>query len=90
MLEAMFTVYENQFMLCSQKFSKVIATRFSKTSQEVTLTITMRDRNHELIILLFSSNAKRFWKLHDGKITITSLLHIQKHSATVLHGLQTG
>ena len=46
---------------------KIIATRFSKTSQEVTLSITMRYRNHELIILLFSSNAKRFWKLHDGK-----------------------
>ena len=43
----------------------------------------MRDRNHELIILLFLSNAKRFWKHH-----LTSLLHIQKHSTTVLHGLQ--
>ena len=48
----------------------------------------MRDRNHELVILLFSSNAKRFWNLHDQKITITSLLHIQKHSTTVPHGLQ--
>ena len=32
---------------CSQKFSKIIATRFSKTSQEVTLAITKRDRNHD-------------------------------------------
>ena len=41
----MCTHFENQFKLCSQKFSKIIATRFSKTSQEVTLTITKRDRN---------------------------------------------
>ena len=27
---------------------------------------------------------------HDGKITITILLHIPKYSATVLHGLQPG
>ena len=39
--------FENQFRLCSQKFSKIIATRFSKTSQEVTITITKGDRNHD-------------------------------------------
>ena len=33
-----------------QKFSKIMTKSYSKTSQEVTLTITMRDRNHELII----------------------------------------
>ena len=27
---------------------------------------------------------------HDGKITMAILLHIPKHSATVLHGLQPG
>ena len=27
---------------------------------------------------------------HDGKITMTILLHIPKRSATVLHGLQPG
>ena len=27
---------------------------------------------------------------HDGKITMTILLHIPKHSTTVLHGLQPG
>ena len=51
---------------------------------------------HNLIVFtkrkwLFSlRNAKRFSKVHDGKITITSFLHIQKHSANVLHGLQPG
>ena len=28
--------------------------------------------------------------MHDGKITMAILLHIPKHSATVLHGLQLG
>ena len=30
----------------------------------------MRDRNHKLQIYLCTSNAKRFWKLQNGKITI--------------------
>ena len=31
----------------ASKFSKIIATRLSKTFQEVTLTITKGDRNHD-------------------------------------------
>ena len=62
----------------------------SKTSQEVTLSISMRDRNYQLQIYLFTSNAKRFWKLYNGKITIMILKHIQKYSATLLLGLQPG
>ena len=43
----------------SQKFSKIITKTFSKASQEVTLSISLRDRNHELIILLFTSKLMR-------------------------------
>ena len=43
----------------SQKFSKIITKTFSKASQEVTLSISMRDRNHELIIYWFTNKLMR-------------------------------